>query len=327
MIEPDFKAFFEVVPAPCAIFDGDFRFVAANDRYLKTVGRGRQELIGQAIFDLFPENEERQKLVKNAIERALEGEANTLDNIVYSIAADGGDGRMQEVWWKVSAVPLSDASGTVPMFALLVEDVTQEVRSREMTEAIAAELQHRVKNVFTLALGLARLTASDHTDVETFIDAYSDRLTALSKTHDLLTGNDWDGLRMEPLLMRHLDMYSELVGGRITLSGPDMKISAAQAQALSMGVHELSTNAAKHGALADETGKIAVVWERLGATGFRLSWAEHGVRGVREPDHSGFGFTILSKVLPGQLGGEGVLTYLADGFRYDITTEDGTRQT
>lgn len=322
----DFEAAFRIIPTPFAVLDRDLRYVEANERYCETLMRGREELIGEYAFDLFPETEERERVIKAGFERALAGEENSIDEIVYSIPVpNGAPGETQEIWWSVHNTPIRDETGAVGYFGLHVEDKTTEVRTRMLKDAVSRELQHRVGNLLTLVLAMARQIAGDYRSTADFLEAFSDRVVALARTHALLTGGDWDGLTIDRLLRRQLEPYKDKLGVQITLKGGELRLSADEAQALSMAVHELTTNAVKYGALRSDEGRVTVSWSAVGERGFELDWEENGRTGVAEPTHAGFGSTMLTKLLPRQLEGAAERSFSRTGFRYRIVVPERAR--
>lgn len=314
-----YKAFFYSVSAACAILDDQLRYVDVNPAYLDTLARTRDELIGQYIWDAFPEDSKRQEKLTAIFRSALDGTPMVLDEIPFSIedSNEGGDGR-QEIWWKVHATPVPVEKGEPSLFCLLVQNITDEVRTRQLSEAVAGELQHRTGNLLNLVLIIARQTARNSPDISEFLGSYTARITSLSKTNNALTGGNWDGMDLKDLVRLELEAHSSRSDQNIITHGPELRLSATEAQAMSMALHELATNAAKHGALSAENGQLRLTW-KYNESGFEFEWVESGATGLREPETLGFGSMILMKLLPSQLNGEAVREFRPDGFYYRIS--------
>ena len=110
-------------------------------------------------------------------------------------------------------------------------------------------------------------------------------------------------------------------GDRVRVDGPDVTINAKVSQSLVLVVHELVTNACKHGALSNDSGRVTLVWSITGegeGRRFRLRWKETGGPPVSPPEQKGFGSTLLERLIQGDLGEAPRLTFEADGFIYEL---------
>ena len=154
-------------------------------------------------------------------------------------------------------------------------------------------------------------SARSATSVETFYGAFSDRIVSLAKTHNLLTEDYWQTASLAEILRNELDPYDDASGTRITLEGPMVELNADLAVPTGMAIHELTTNAAKYGALSAPRGRIAVAWsvglaeQGPGGEGERrlhLDWTETGGPPATEPTRRGFGSNLLQRVLTVQCG-------------------------
>lgn len=152
-------------------------------------------------------------------------------------------------------------------------------KTHERQALLIRELHHRVKNTLATVQGLLGATARSTKDVETFYHSFSNRIVSLGKTHTLLTEDYWQTAPLHELLENELSPYNDADGARIRLDGPPIELAADLAVPLGMAFHELTTNAAKHGALSVPGGRIAVTWTvTAGESGRRLSldWTESG---------------------------------------------------
>ncbi|RDI57800.1 sensor histidine kinase [Microvirga subterranea] len=176
-------------------------------------------------------------------------------------------------------------------------------RTHERQALLIRELHHRVKNTLATVQGLLGATARSTRSVDEFYHSFADRIVSLAKTHNLLTEDYWQTAPLIGMFRNELAHYDDGAMRRITLDGPPVELSADLAVPIGMAVHELTTNAAKHGALSAPGGQVSVAWKvRELETGRRLaiSWVERGGPPVERPSRKGFGSTLLHRVLTHQ---------------------------
>ena len=180
------------------------------------------------------------------------------------------------------------------------------------------ELNHRVKNMLATVKAVLRLSARSATDVDAFTNTFTERLSSLAATHTILT----DGMRqtaaLRQLLEAELAPYAGEDAARISLTGPEVELSSRIAVPLGMAFHELTTNAAKHGALSAPTGRLDVTWRLDDGETLSLHWSERGGPPTSPPTRQGFGSQLLQRVLVMQLGARCDFDYGAQGLRAEI---------
>lgn len=193
-------------------------------------------------------------------------------------------------------------------------DVTAEVEARERQKLLMAELNHRVKNNLATVQSIAVQTARGSSDMAQFLDKFEGRLGGLARTHDVLTQNAWTQAGLAALLQRELAGFGE----RVRVDGPPVELPAPQALALGLIIHELATNAAKHGAFLGVDGTVQVTWTEPEPGVVRLVWEESGA-GPSEPGKAeGFGMQLIRRLAAGDLRGSHRVEHLADGLRLEI---------
>lgn len=176
-------------------------------------------------------------------------------------------------------------------------------RTHERQALLIRELHHRVKNTLATVQGLLGATARSTSSVDEFYHSFADRIVSLAKTHNLLTEDYWQTAPLIGMFRNELAHYDDGAKRRITLDGPPVELSADLAVPIGMAVHELTTNAAKHGALSAPGGQVSVAWKvRELEAGRRLAiaWVERGGPPVERPSRKGFGSTLLHRVLTHQ---------------------------
>jgi two-component sensor histidine kinase len=195
-------------------------------------------------------------------------------------------------------------------------EISERRRVEERQTLLTRELDHRAKNALAVVQAALRLTPRE--DAEAFARAVEGRVAALSRAHTLLAKGRWDGAELGALAEGELAPFlagSAGDGPRAELSGPPLSLSPNAAQALSMALHELATNAVKHGALSVPGGRVSLRWSADDAAGLlRLRWAEAaGPLPAKPPTRRGFGSRVLEATLRVQLGGVVVRSWEAPG--------------
>jgi PAS domain S-box-containing protein len=202
----------------------------------------------------------------------------------------------------------------------LAEPMTLAV-VRDMTERRAAELllrrevNHRAKNILSVVQAMAQQTRAS--SCEEHVSLLNERIRGLSASYDLLVKNEWQNVSLTKLVHAQLAHFGDLLDGRITMGGPELRISSAAAQAIGMAIHELSTNAAKYGALSTDAGHVDIVWhlEQSGTRRrrFTMEWSEKGGPTVVVPTQRGFGWSVLYQLTKMALGADVILEYAPTG--------------
>jgi len=316
--EFDYERIFNDMPAAYMSLDMDLRFIDMNKAYLREVQRTREELIGQYVFDAFPESGERREKIEAALKKTLAGEATELERTVYSLKLKNG--KSVDIFWTCRHIPIFDKDGKQCGLVQRADNVTEEVKTERMRDVVMRELDHRIKNHLATISAIARRTAMVAQDTETFLGTFEQRIAAMSRTHQLLVNGQWDGLTLCDLVTSELEPFCNDDEQNVSIDGPDLMLTNAQAQSLGLAVHELTTNAAKYGALRDnDNGYLEVTWdadadERI----IELHWRETGLSGIKEPVSSGFGTTILERILPAELNAKVTRKFRADGMSCTI---------
>ena len=257
---------------PVVVLDGGLVIVYCNPAYESVTGKSAQSLVGQHVFKAFPESPERMEGVRRAFQKALGGTTSELEAIPYQVDMGAGEPVMR--YWQTIQEPLRDRSGRVKWILQRALDVTEKVRTQNRAELVAKELDHRVKNILTVIQAMTRLTR--HTDgmsKDEFAEELTGRISAMSRLHSRLYANSFAGIDLKDLLRDEFAAISPSSG--FSLDGPAIRIGTNTARDLSMVVHEMATNAAKHGCFSRQQGHLNLSWKRTDA-GFVLNWVESG---------------------------------------------------
>jgi two-component sensor histidine kinase/integral membrane sensor domain MASE1 len=219
----------------------------------------------------------------------------------------------------------------------LYEAAQREIAERTRAEAhqrlLINELNHRVKNTLATVQSIAAQTQRSADDPRQSYEAFTERLMALSRAHDVLTARRWEGAELRDVVDGAIQPF-DAGGGRFKVSGPSVWLEPQAALALAMALHELATNAAKYGALSVAAGRVSLAWsvKRDGDDGIELAltWREAQGPKVTPPSRKGFGSRLLERGLAAELNGTGVVDYRPDGLVCAMTAKlpaiDGAAQ-
>lgn len=293
----DRAALFNVIPNGLMILDTKLCFVEANDRYLALTKRKREDLLGRFVFDVFPEIPERMTSVANAFARALAGEQNVLEEQGFDIRQP--DGKLKPIWWHCTQIPIFDGDGSVVGLMQQIHDISDRIAAERMRDVISKEYDHRVRNILAKVTAIARRTARGKLTIDEFLVDYEARVAAMARAHKLLVDSGWVNLNLAELVAAELKPYTHRKKDRIVMRGPPVHLASRIAQALGMALHELATNAVKHGALSHQDGKLKVDWTVNSGNGaLTVNWRESDGPPPTHNDIVGFGSTIIDRVLP-----------------------------
>jgi two-component sensor histidine kinase/response regulator RpfG family c-di-GMP phosphodiesterase len=208
--------------------------------------------------------------------------------------------------------------------ATRLDGVTIDITDRKEAEIrqalLAREVDHRARNTLAVVQSIVRLTKSS--DIGTYIEAIEGRIRALAHAQELLSQSRWQGADIVRLVMEEIAPYRMGDPTRITVSGPSVILPPDKAQATALSLHELATNAAKYGALSQESGRVAIEWELHDGV-LTLDWIETGGPGVRRPDSEGFGTKIINASIRGQSRGSVAFDWQLHGLRCRLSIPCG----
>ncbi|WP_245435588.1 sensor histidine kinase [Microvirga calopogonii] len=200
------------------------------------------------------------------------------------------------------------------------DDLLEVSRRAEQRQALLVrELHHRVKNTLATVQALVGATGRSSGSFDEFYCSFSNRIISLAKTHNLLTEDYWQKAPLREIALSELKPFVESRQPRFMLIGPHVEISADLAVPVGMALHELTTNAVRYGALSVPGGYIQIRWNVVETDGGRrvlLEWREFGGPPVNEPQHQGFGSTLLQRVLPMQCNANVEVQYDTKGLQF-----------
>ncbi len=284
------------------------RFVDCNDAMARMYGLSRAEdLIGKTLEFPLPSSDPEARaylagIVSSgynlsgveSVEQDAAGHPKYFDNSIIAIIEDGW---LKRLWG-------------------IQRDITDRRRAEEQRTLLIHELNHRVKNTLATVQSIAAQTLRNAGSAQEAREALEGRLMALARAHDVLTTESWEGAELKDIVAQALEPYRALGEDRLTMKGPELRLSPRIALALSMALQELTTNAVKHGALSNATGRVDIAWDISQAqTGpcLHLRWQESGGPPVQPPTRRGFGTRLIERSLARELNGDVQIRFNPEG--------------
>ena len=217
------------------------------------------------------------------------------------------------LWYDFHIEPMRDISGSLVGLTGAAVDITERKESEAHLRLLLRELTHRSKNLLAVIQAMARQTAKHTGNVETFLERFSARLQALARSHDLLVAESWHGASLHDLIRSQLGYYIDRDAGQVSIEGPEIQLKPEAAQSLGLALHELATNAAKHGALSKAGGRVQIKWQPSSNGGVELFWRETSGPKVATPTKRGFGSMVIEHNLARALDADVALDFAAEG--------------
>ncbi|MBZ9774999.1 sensor histidine kinase [Mesorhizobium sp. CO1-1-8] len=307
----------EFVPGAVYVCDTDGVVVRYNKRAGELWGRyptpgdpkelycGSHRLY-RANGDLMPHNETPM------VDALRQG--NSYRNLEVQVERPDGN----KIWILVNIDPLRNETGEIVGVINCFQDITDRKLADVRQKLLVNELNHRVKNTLATVQAIAAHTFRGGVSAEAS-KGFEGRLMALSRAHDVLTRESWEGANLKDVVD---EVMAPVAGtGRLTIGGPDVTLEPKFALSMSIAIHELCTNAAKYGALSNTTGRVEVSWSVLAESTTRtlkFAWQEADGPAVRAPDHRGFGTSVIERTLTREHDAEVKLDFFPTGVRCEI---------
>ena len=214
-------------------------------------------------------------------------------------------------WVRTRAFPRYAGSGGICLWYGTTEDIQERHQAEEHQRLLINELNHRVKNTLATVQAIAYQTLKGDIPLAEARSRFEARLLALSRAHNLLTEENWEGAPIWRVILDSVAHLSE-EKGRFCLDGAPLWLAPRAALALALACHELSTNAVKYGALSSDKGHVDVRWWQEGDM-LRIDWKEKDGPPVAPPAGRGFGSRLIERGLAGDLEGRAHLDFEPDG--------------
>ncbi|MGL5114862.1 MAG: CHASE3 domain-containing protein [Beijerinckiaceae bacterium] len=302
---------------PDAIYakDETGRLIFANRACLDILGKSADVALGLRQSDLSSSPEEARR-----IEQA---DSEVLASGVVVVAEEPFTAAGKQIIFLSTKAPLRDKDGIVRGLVGISTDITERKRHEEQAAFLMAELGHRTKNLLTVVQSIARQTAKNAPSLEAFRDEFVERVSGIARSMDLLIVKGWTGVSLIELIRTQTAPIIGPEGQRLRLSGPDITLRPDAAQNIGLALHELATNAAKYGALTVTAGYVELMWsvmpESDGTPMIKMSWKERGGPAVTTPTRTGFGHTVMNRLVKSAIAGEASLDFVQDGVSWKMS--------
>ena len=287
----------------------DNPIIFVNDSFLKLTDYDRDEVLAQSFNFLLARPDNRHDLEQ--IEKAFVG------------GEDNGEVRYRhkdgsEFCATIFVSPVRDESGNIVQHFVSLVDTTKHQRARENAAMLIDELNHRVKNTLATVQSIVTQAVRNSSDPQIVRESIETRIAALSRSHDLLGREKWDGAGLRDLVREALAPFSVTEGRteRFTIEGENIRLSPKAVLALGIAFNELATNAVKYGAFSNEAGTISIKWTLESQPDGRwlcLHWREKDGPAVSPPARKGFGSRVIEQGLAHELEGKVKLDFPPGG--------------
>ncbi|AHM02981.1 Chemotaxis protein methyltransferase CheR [Roseibacterium elongatum DSM 19469] len=303
------------------LLDTEGTLLEVNELALTRAGLHRDDVIGKPFWDCYwwGHDADLQARLRGWFDAALSGE--TIREECQVRMAEG-----VLITIDFNLMPSRDETGRVVEVIPSGIDVTDWRAAEERKDTLLGELQHRVKNSLATVQSIMRFSARTAATKEVLIESLQDRLAAISRTHDALTRSDWSGKSLHEIISEEVAPYADAVSERLRIDGPDVLLPPDMALSVGLAIHEMTTNAAKYGALSAASGTVFVTTEAENGRLTSLEWRERGGPPVNKPETKGFGSFLLERVLTNDLESTVDMQYAPDGLRCRIAFDHEREQ-
>jgi len=294
----------------------DGTFLRVNEAVTTITGYSREHLLANKLFShTHPDDVDADR---EGFRKQVGGELDFYSVEKRFIRKDG-----RVIWLSVRSSPVRATDGRLLYLVRVLQDITERKAAERRQKLLIDELNHRVKNTLATVQSLASQSARGAPTPEAFREGFEGRLIALSKAHDQLTLHHWESAELRELLSASLAPYVDSAAERIVMRGEDLVLRPRAALTLAMAFHELTTNAAKYGALSGPDGRVEIRWQPVGngqdsKTVLRIEWDEKDGPPVAEPERRGFGTKLIERSVAADLDGCAILAFEPAGLRCTI---------
>lgn len=284
--------------------------VYANQAFLDLTGWTREEVLGESFNSLMSRGASAEALKE--IESAVDGRLKEDPEICYR-RKDG-----TQFWASLSVSPVRDEDGTIVQHFASVIDLTRHKAEQANCKLLIDELNHRVKNTLATVQSIVKQALRTATDPTVIRESIESRIFALSRSHDVLSRQNWSGAGLHDLIETAMEPFAVTDGQveRFKVEGDNIRLRPKTTLALGIAFHELATNASKYGAFSNDAGTVSIGWTIApSAAGDRLilHWREKDGPPVAPPTRKGFGTQVIERGLAHELDGDVRLDYAPSG--------------
>lgn len=311
-----FEAALDLVPVGVVLADTNGRIVLGNSRVEEMVGHPvlhSEDVDSYDEWISFHEDGRRVESQDYPLSRVIrDGEDEASIDVHYQ-RGDGG-----RFWMRILGRPVTDEDGNRTGAAVALIDIEEERRLLAQHKVLIGELNHRVKNAFTVVKSIVSQSLRKGNVPLGLRQTIDERLDAYSQAHAKLVSSTWDHASIRTLAK---DVVEPIAGERAKIEGPTVDLPSRQALALSMAFYELATNALKYGSLSVPDGQVDLSWA-ISTDGdhdhLTIDWVEKKGPPATEPGDKGFGSFIIDRALAMETSGHVKTDYSKQGFRWKL---------
>jgi PAS domain S-box-containing protein len=289
--------------------------VFANDSFLSLSGFDRAEILGQNLSSLLAgcAGPDAIALVNDAFDSSP-----ATDPEVQYHRKDGS-----VFWASVFVSPVLDKNGMLVQHFVSFVDLTKHKQAQAHSRMLIDELNHRVKNTLATVQSIVWQAFRKSTDAEVIGESIQARLSALSRSHDLLTRENWASAGLRDIVIDALEPFgvSGALAERLIIKGDNIRLAPRATLALGIAFNELATNAVKYGAFSNEAGSVEITWvltPSLSCDRLILCWIEKAGPPVSPPTRKGFGLQVIERGLAQELEGSVHLDFQTAGLVFTL---------
>ena len=313
--EVRFRHTFENAAVGVAHVGLDGRWLEVNQTLCDLLGYSREELQTKTFQDITHPDDLNAD--PDNIHRLMADEIQKVGMDKRYIGKDGSS-----IWVGLTIALRRDITGAPLYFIAIVRDISGRKQAQAHQEFLLSELAHRMKNQLAVVQAMAGQTARNAGSLKQFQEQFSQRLQGLAVATDLMVKQGWSGAQLGELVQRQLKPFVP-TADRLECDGPNVSISTDATQTIGLALHELATNAVKHGAWSTSSGRVRVSWQfvKNGATenSLRVRWLEQGGPPVVAPTRRGFGRVVIEGMAAQRVGGEANLEFAPEGLSWTLT--------
>ena len=287
--------------------DEEQRIICFNPAAERMFEIGAKEVLGTPIERFIPEryHDEPGPHISRFIDT---GETGRAMSALSAVRADGQE-------FPVEASISQATVGSERMSTVILRDITERKANEDAQAMLAREVDHRAKNILAIVASLVSLTQAPTR--QAYAESLAGRIAALSRAHGLLSRARWQGVSLRQVASEELGSYADV--RNFVCEGPDLNLSPRAVQPIGMMIHELATNAFKHGALTSQGGRVHLSWSDQPDGLVKMAWAESGGPPVQPPLHAGFGSNLIQQIVEHQLSGKLEHHWGIGGYRLGLT--------
>jgi PAS domain S-box-containing protein len=294
------------------VMDHEGRFLEFNPAAAAMFGYSREEVIGRPIADFIIPHHLRERH-RQGLARYVATGAGPVVNQRIELPALRASG--EEFPVEIAIVPVSGPGA--PLFVGFIRDITVAKNAERRQQLLIRESTHRIRNILTVIQSIVTLTLTDGRPLSEARQIVARRINALARSHAVLATGETAGSSLASIVAKEIEGFSD----RVDAAGPDLVVKASTALTFALILHELATNAAKHGALSAAGGKITIRWSIEDAADgprFVFDWREQGGPMVAAPSRAGFGRTVLEQMAAHEFNSAPMIEFAADGLHYSL---------